>query len=184
MADGRKVIHSPSEPRSSSSAGVNVFVSYRRNEAADTADNLHDSPVSRNSGHHVFVDIRSIPPGRDFVDEITARIADCDAVVALIGPHWLSDADGRRRLDDPEDFVRREPEFAFGHSKPIVPVLIHGASLPEDRDVRESLRPLLRLQAIPAPRDYWTEAMQRLTDRLAEIKRESGGHPQQRVSEA
>jgi predicted ATPase/class 3 adenylate cyclase len=180
MTDGTKADHPSTGPPSS--AGVSVFVSYRRNEAGDAADNLHHSLVSQSPGYRVFVDIRSIPPGRDFVDEITARIGDCDAVVALIGPNWLEDANGRRRLDDPEDFVRRELEIAFANSIPIVPILIHGATLPDDRDLPESLRPLLRLQAISAPREYWTAAMQRLADRLAEIKREPDGHPPPRVT--
>ena len=116
MADGGKVIHSPAAPRSSSSAGVDVFVSYRR---SDAADDLLWSLVAQDSGHSVFVDRRSVPAGRDLVEEITARIVECDAVVAPIGPQWLSDASGHHRLDDPEDFVRRELEAAFENVKPL-----------------------------------------------------------------
>jgi hypothetical protein len=43
---------------------------------------------------------------------IEEKVSACDAMLALIGPHWLTvdDEAGRRRLENPEDFVRIEVE--------------------------------------------------------------------------
>jgi hypothetical protein len=37
-------------------------------------------------------------------------VGACEIAIVLLGPDWLgmTDASGRRRLDDPEDFVRME----------------------------------------------------------------------------
>ena len=44
----------------------------------------------------------SIEFGLDFAEEIRKAISLCDALIVLIGRHWLDvrDASGRRRLDD------------------------------------------------------------------------------------
>ena len=55
--------------------------------------------------------------------------------------------------------------------------------MPEERDVTESRWPLLRLQLIQAPRDCWAEAMQRLPDRLAEIKLGAGGRSRRSITD-
>ena len=46
---------------------------------------------------------------------INARLADCDALLAVIGPNWADarNEDGTRRLDNPDDFVRLEREAAL-----------------------------------------------------------------------
>src|SRR5690606_33075208 len=74
----------------------------------------------------------------------------------LIGPNWAEarDAEGRRRLDDPADWVRIEIETALAQDGVhVVPVLINGAQLPRAEDLPESLRPLLRRNAAVVRRD-------------------------------
>src|SRR5207248_1830841 len=104
-----------------------VFLSYRRDDAASAAGRLYD----RLSAHSftVFMDI-DIAPGIDFVEEIEKSGGSCNVLIAVIGKHWLtaSDEEGKRRLDHPEDFVRIEIGTALKRGIQVIPVLVEGAS--------------------------------------------------------
>ena len=98
----------------------------------------------------VFKDVDSIQPGDDFVEEITTAIGSCAALLAVIGPRWLTvtSADGHRRLDDPADFVRLEIEAAFARNVRVIPVLVEGARIPGIAELPASMAQLARRQAL------------------------------------
>ena len=76
------------------------------------------------------MDVDTIDLGVDFVERIEQAIADCDLVLALIGDEWLTVADntGKRRLDNPSDFVRIEISAALTREDVrVIPVLVEGA---------------------------------------------------------
>ncbi|MCW3158187.1 glycerophosphodiester phosphodiesterase [Micropruina sonneratiae] len=77
-------------------------------------------------------------------------MASCDVLLALIGPHWLTmtDAEGNRRLDDPEDFVRLELSAALNRGVRVVPILVDGATMPKVSDLPAELVPIIRRQAV------------------------------------
>ena len=55
-------------------------------------------------------------------------------LLALIGPGWIDASDpktGRRRLENPSDFVRIEIAAALARDIPVVPVLLDGAPMPD-----------------------------------------------------
>ncbi len=87
-----------------------VFVSYRRGETRHVAGRLYDWLVEVFRHESVFMDVDSIEPGVDFAEAIERALGSCQAQLVLIGPQWLvaSDADGRRRLHDPDDYVALE----------------------------------------------------------------------------
>src|SRR5271155_1640948 len=64
---------------------------------------------------------------RTLVRAIEHQVSLCDAMLVLIGPKWLTTTDeaGRRRLDNPQDFVRTEVETALRMDKWVIPVLVH-----------------------------------------------------------
>jgi glycerophosphoryl diester phosphodiesterase len=70
-------------------------------------------------------------------------------LLALIGRGWLTITDeaGKRRLDDPEDFVRVEIEAALSRKVRVVPLLIDGATMPRPDQLPKSLAQLVRRQA-------------------------------------
>lgn len=92
---------------SSEQAPGRIFISYRREEAAYPAGWLYDRLADRFGPGQVFKDVDSIQLGDDFVEVITRAVGSCDVLLALIGHHWLTvtDEHGRRRLDNPGDFV-------------------------------------------------------------------------------
>jgi TIR domain len=91
-----------------------IFISYRRDETAYPAGWLFDRLAQHFGSAQVFKDVDSIELGDDFVEVISRAVGSCDVLLALIGDQWLNitDLHGRRRLDDPDDFVRLEIEAA------------------------------------------------------------------------
>jgi hypothetical protein len=127
-----------------------IFISYRREDTAYPAGWLYDRLVDHFGGGQVFKDIDSIVLGDDFVDVITEAVESCDVLLALIGDEWLTvtDVDGRRRIDDPDDFVRLELEAALSRSVRVIPILVDGATMPKAEELPDSLKKLVRRQAL------------------------------------
>lgn len=71
-------------------------------------------------------------------------------LLAVIGKNWLTllDAKGRRRLDEPGDFVSIEIALALRLGKCVVPVLVNGAEMPAAAQLPGPLKPLARRNAV------------------------------------
>jgi len=61
-----------------------VFLSYRRGDSAAMAGRLHDRLNALFPGR-VFLDVESIQPGADFLDEIKQSLKSCFLLIVLIG---------------------------------------------------------------------------------------------------
>jgi hypothetical protein len=127
-----------------------VFICYRREDSAGFARLIYDRLTNKLGRERVFFDVDNIAPGVDFVDILSERVAKCDALIAVIGRHWTSSVDihNRRRLDDPDDFVRIEIEAALERKIRVIPVLVDGAIMPRSDDLPDRLKKLRRRQAI------------------------------------
>ncbi len=161
-------------PRDAAAEGGRVFISYRRQDSAWPARQLYEALAARFGAPKIFKDVDDIEPGEDFVDKITAAVARCDVLLALIGPHWMSmvDGQGRRRLDDPEDFVRIEIGAALARGVRVIPILIDGAPMPAATELTPDLAPMVRRQAVAIdPVSFNTE---RLFATLADMFEASG----------
>ncbi len=77
----------------------------------------------------VFRSARAIAAGAVFPDDLSAALDQACVMVAIIGPRWATIAgpDGRPGLEDPNDWVRREIEYALASGIALVPVLLDGA---------------------------------------------------------
>lgn len=135
-----------------------IFISYRRIDTQASAGHLF-SDLNRAFGvAHVFMDINGgIPRGADFEQVLTATLTECDALLALIGPDWLSciGRDGRRRLDVDEDWVRNEIATALRRNVPVFPVLFDGAHLPCEEELPEDLHALCKKNAAEVTDRRW-----------------------------
>src|SRR5512132_2843024 len=153
-----------------------IFISYRREETAYPAGWLYDRLADRFSGGQVFKDVDSIELGDDFVEVITRAVGSCDVLLALIGEEWLTITDerGRRRLDNPDDFVRVEIEAALLRRVRVIPILVDGARMPRAEELPDSLANLVRRQALelsPVRFDFDTSRLLKVLDRtLAEVR--------------
>jgi hypothetical protein len=106
-----------------------VFINYRSNEAGWAAY-LDKTLGERFGPHQVFRASRSIEPSEDFRARILAALDGAALVVPVIGPRWIdvTDEAGRRRLDNDEDWVRREIAHALRRGITVLPVLVDGAA--------------------------------------------------------
>ncbi len=127
-----------------------IFINYRRDDAPGVAGRLYDHLARKFTRGRLFIDVDAIKPGLDFVKQLDTQVSQCDALLAVIGPHWLTatDSKGKRRLDDPHDYVRIEIASALKRDIPVIPVLIDGAEMPAEADLPEDLAPLARRHAL------------------------------------
>src|SRR5215471_8545116 len=110
-----------------------IFLNYRREESEWVAGRLHDRLAAAFGMDRVFTDVDNIQPGQDFTKVLEAAVGSCRVLLAVIGQDWVNalDEGGRRRLEDPSDWVRVEIESALRRPNVLViPVLIDGAGMP------------------------------------------------------
>ncbi|MBK7493360.1 MAG: toll/interleukin-1 receptor domain-containing protein [Nitrosomonas sp.] len=117
-----------------------IFINYRRKDSAPYAGRLYDRLASHFGHDHVFMDIDQIEPGEVFDQVIQDKLKAVQAAVVLIGPRWLdiAEANGQRRLDDPDDWVRLEIAALLERGIRVIPVLVGGATLPSQCNCRNA----------------------------------------------
>ncbi|MBI3821774.1 MAG: toll/interleukin-1 receptor domain-containing protein [Planctomycetes bacterium] len=128
---------------------MKVFISYRRSDSVDIAGRLADRLADKLGLSNVFLDAASLAGGASWPQAINEEVEQCDVMLAVIGPNWSKAADdhGRRRIDHPDDWVRREIETALQKNIPVIPVLVSDTSMPAAAALPESLRDLANKQA-------------------------------------
>jgi len=116
----------------------------------------------------VFMDVENIEAGVDFVDVLRGEVQSCDVLVAVIGQRWLNieDEAGKRRLDNPEDFVRVEVAAALEREIRVIPVLLDGAMMPRSTELPENLKMLARRNALQVKHDSFGSDVYRLIKQL------------------
>lgn len=131
--------------------GSQFFICYRRDQSRWPARILYDELVARFGRSSVFMDVGAIDAGQIWPRRIEAAISECGVMLVLIGPDWLAARapGGARRLDDPDDWVRREVEAGLERDGGVVvPVLLDGANMPDQDQLPEQLKPLAHCNAI------------------------------------
>lgn len=124
-----------------------IFINYRRGDAPDSTGRLYDRLEGEFTAGDLFMDVEGhIKPGDDFVEVLGRQVAQCDVLLAVIGPHW-SDLLAARN-NDPDDFVAVEIKAAIEQGKRVIPVLVGGAGMPRAETLPEPIRPLARRNAV------------------------------------
>src|SRR3984893_8682670 len=147
-----------------------IFISYRRDDAPGYAGRLYDRLAAHLGADHVFMDVQGIEPGVDFVDATDRAFGSFEILIVLIGKDWLAaDSAGRRRLDDPNDFVRVETATALARGIRVVPVLVEGAEMPRGDNLPTELLPLVRRQGVELSHKQWDATSAELIRTLEKI---------------
>jgi hypothetical protein len=131
----------PSDRGRARPARRRIFISYRREDAEMAANWLADELGQKFGRAMVFIDVHSIKPGTNFVDSISEALGSSAVVLVVIGSAWTNatDRSGRRRLDDPRDYVHLEVETALSGNTWVVPVLIDNTPMPRPEELPDRL---------------------------------------------
>ncbi|RPI89389.1 MAG: toll/interleukin-1 receptor domain-containing protein [Chloroflexi bacterium] len=133
-----------------------IFISYRRQDSPSMTGRIYDKLETVFGSDRVFRDLDDISAGQDFRAKIAQEVNKSDILLVIIGPKWenITDNQGNRRLEDPNDFVRLEVEEGLKNSKKIViPVLVENAPMPKPETLPKSLRELCYRNAINVRQD-------------------------------
>ena len=126
----------------------------------------------------MWLDYDDIEPGAQFEEALTEALAQSDNLLAIIGPDWLTaEKEGRRRIDDPEDWVRREVAAGLAGGAAVTPVLVGHAELPMAEDLPEQLKALPGRQAIEVRPEHFDDDVEDLIRRMGGWRRRWRGFP-------
>ena len=141
-----------------------IFISYRTSDGVDKATALARDLGEIFGDAPVFLDKDDLPAGRPWREAVDAAIDDRPVLLLLVTPDTFGgrDAQGRLRIDDANDPVRREVSEALGFGVQVIALLADGveklpSSLPPPLDALAQ-RTWRRLRAYD-----WRGDLERLT---------------------
>ena len=143
-----------------------IFINYRREGTAESAGRLYDRLAQAFGRKNLFVDF----VGVDLRERVKNQLPMCQVLLTVIGPSWLDAKDeaGRRRIDNPDDFVAVEIVAAVAHNIPVIPVLVDGARMPQVSELPDSLQPLASRQAVEVRRLHFDRDAEAVVERVRE----------------
>ncbi|WP_367129323.1 toll/interleukin-1 receptor domain-containing protein [Saccharothrix sp. HUAS TT1] len=140
-----------------------IFVNYRTGDGDWAAVAIAKGLKSRFVEGDVFFASKSIDIGSPFVDRLNEALDRSEVLVAVIGPNWLArSSNGLRKIDNSEDWVRREIRFMLRAGRAILPVLLDGTTRLAANELPSDIAALAEIQFIRADKSTLDGAMDRL----------------------
>jgi hypothetical protein len=125
-----------------------IFICYRRVDK-ELARGIERALSNEFGAKHVFFDIEDIHGGQKWRTKIENAFESEPIVITLVTRRWNSNRNGKPKLMDPKDHVRKELEIALKKGLSIVPVRYEIPNLPKKEKLPESLHPLVDFQSFP-----------------------------------
>jgi hypothetical protein len=146
-----------------------VFISYRRDDSAYIVDRVDQHLRSRFGTESIFRDFRSIDYGNEFAQKIEDVLSRTRVCLVIIGRRWCGQmSNGQPRINQLDDWVRREVRSALDRRITVVPVLTEGVRLEELCDLPDSIAGIRVKQALTLrPDPDFAIDMERLTSFVA-----------------
>ena len=155
-----------------------VFISYRRDDAAGYARAVYAELAREFGAERIFIDVDDIAAGQAFDKAIRREVDAAQVLLALIGRRWLGERDGAAaRIHDVDDFVRIEVATALARGMRVIPLLLDGAPMPTEAQLPEPLRPLARRNALELDNSRFAADIKRLLATLHETLANSSAEP-------
>lgn len=148
-----------------------IFISYRRIDTKTRVTSLARDLSLKFGPNAIFVDTDKIRAGNKWREEIEAALDAADVLLVAIGDKWLSATDlyYRRRIDNEDDWVRREIFSALASKKAIIPIRFDGQTRLEREALPEELWQLADLQSIELRESDWHEDFGKIIRRLGDF---------------
>ena len=126
-----------------------IFISYRRDDARGDARAIRDRLARKFGEPNVFMDVDSLLAGQRFDHQLDKALADCDVLIAVIGPRWMEGLAEKQKGDE-RDYVRAEIAAALKRDIVVIPVLVgqegRMPALPRAAELPEDIRDLVLYQ--------------------------------------
>ena len=170
-----------------------VFVSYRRRDSAEMAKRIATAVDEALPNVDLFLDTQRIDPGDPWPLRLKQGLENSWVLLAVIGPNWAASLESssssapvraRRRLrprrrskkaqrDAPTiDYVQMEIEWMLERQMPVLPVLVDGASMPDQTAVPATMAELCRRQALSLRPDALSDDFESLAQRVRQLLKE------------
>jgi hypothetical protein len=157
-----------------------IFVNYRGTDEMWATEFVYARMTEAFGPETVFKAGNGLQPGDVYSPILLEKAAFCPVMLVCMGQAWLTTPgpDGSRRLDSPDDWVRKEIALSLRIGNHVIPLLFGNfgtTSLPKADDLPEELRSLIERQAVRlVPGGGLDLVVPRLVDRLAELVPELG----------
>jgi WD40 repeat protein len=146
-----------------SESTTRVFGSYRRNDSPGHAGRIRDALVSRFGDGNVFYDLASVRGGSNFAKVIEDAIAESTVVLAIVGPRWRRVGVIRRLLGQ-NDWISTELNLAGRLGKPVLPVIVNGATPASLSNLPDTLSYLSSINAFLVRDESWDTDVKHLVN--------------------
>ncbi len=146
-----------------------AFISYRREDEGPASRFIKGELDRFFGGNQIFMDVDNIRIGSKWQQEITQSLEKANVLIVAIGKNWLKvqDKNYRRRIDNEDDWVRKEIEYAISRKIEILPLLL-GGEIPTAEALPDSLKRLSEIQFQSVSALNWREDIAKLICYLKE----------------
>lgn len=146
-----------------------IFISYRRNDSSAYTGRIADSLRNCFGKEYIFRDHETLDIGVKFKQDIQNHILSASIMLVVIGPNWEeNDSEtGKLRIENKDDFVRLEIEYALEHEITIIPLLVGGAEMPESSLLPEKMQKMGQFNAQHLTETHWDADIELLIEKLA-----------------
>jgi TIR domain len=155
-----------------------IFISYRRDDAAGYARAINDELVRCFGAERVFIDVDDINAGQPFSEIIQRSVGDSAVLLALIGKRWRGERDGAvPRLFEAGDFVRQEVAAGLAKGLRVIPVLLDGVAMPDPAHLPPDLGALAGRNALELDNTRFAADIERLVREVRSALGEAAAPP-------
>ncbi|QHC24259.1 TIR domain-containing protein [Streptomyces sp. GS7] len=146
---------------------VDIFINYRTGDGNEIAALIDNELSNRFGTERAFRASKSILPSIPYPDALLTNLRRSALLLAVIGADWLN---FQNKLNDPEDWVRKEILEAFACGLPVIPVLAgRTTERLKKSELPDELARLADLQSVRLDTQNAEADLKRLGDLVAEL---------------